>query len=397
MRRISASLIFTLAGPPLINGVVTVDDTGTITGISEEAADPRETERAEHYEGIIVPGFINCHCHLELSHLRGQIPEHRGIAHFIGEINRRRNAPEEEILYAAAEAEREMVLGGTVSAGDISNNSLTAFLKMKSSIAWYTFVEVFGFHPSRAEKVMESALQVKQTFDALGLPASIVPHSSYSVSDRLFSLIADQSGEECGILSIHNQESEAENLFSMNGTGPILEHLHHNLGLDTSHWHPSGKTPPASYLPKLPPGKSLLMVHNTFTTSDDLSEILQIRSDRNTWLVLCPNSNLYIGNRLPPVELFRTATIPVCLGTDSLASNYTLSVFEEMKTLHLNFPEIPFEELLSWGCLNGAMALQRDHLEGTLEKGKKPGIVLITGVDTEKPRLTSGSRAIRLA
>ncbi len=396
MRRISASRIFTLAGPPLVNGVITVDNTGTITGISEGGAERTGQETTEHYQGILVPGFVNCHCHLELSHLRGKIASHRGIPHFIGEINHKRNAPEEEILLAAEEAEREMALGGTVAAGDVSNNTLTATIKSKSSIAWHTFVEVFGFHPLRAEKAMKSAIQTRHTFNDLGLPASIVPHSPYSVSDKLFSLIAGLSEVESRILSIHNQESDDENRFYRDGTGPILEHLQKNLGLETSYWHPPGKTPPVSCLPKLPAKKPLLLVHNTFMSSDDLRVIDQIRPYRNTWLVLCPNSNLYIGNHLPPVGLFRTGRLPLCLGTDSLASNYSLSVFEEMKTLHLNFPEIPFEELLSWGCHNGAMALKLDHLVGTLVTGKKPGIVLITGTDPEKPVLTSGSRALRL-
>ncbi len=396
MRSLSACRVFTLSVPPIPHGVITVDNTGTITDVSDGAADQTETLKAEQHEGILVPGFVNCHCHLELSHLRGLIPEHRGIVYFIGEINRRRDVSAEEIRRAVAEAEQEMVLAGTVAAGDISNNSLTAPLKINSPIVWYTFVEVFGFHPSRAEKAMASALQVKHTFDKLRLPASIVPHSPYSVSDRLFAMIAGLSREESAILSMHNQESDAENRFYTDGTGPLLEHLQHNLGFDTSHWRPPSHNPPASCLLKLPAEKPLLLVHNTFTSEEDLRMIHQLRPNPNTWLVLCPNSNLSIENQLPPVELFRTGKIPICLGTDSLASNKTLSIFEEMKTLHLNFPEIPFEELLAWGCLNGAKALQCDDKVGSLEVGKKPGIVLITGVDPENPRLTSGSRAIRL-
>jgi cytosine/adenosine deaminase-related metal-dependent hydrolase len=192
-------------------------------------------------------------------------------------------------------------------------------------------------------------------------------------------------------------ESEAESRFFLSGDGPIRDHLNLNLGLVTSDWSPSGKNSLETVLAELNPGLPLLLVHNTYMTPLDFEILKKRRPGSNHYLVLCPNSNLFIENRLPPVELFRSEELPVCLGTDSLASNTGLSVLEEMKTLQGHFPGIPTEELLTWACLNGARALGMEEHLGSLKPGKKPGIVLITPVNLPDCSLTPASRAIRLA
>ncbi len=286
---------------------------------------------------------------------------------------------------------------GTVACGDISNTSLTAGIKKESKISWFTFVEAFGFHPSRAVRALELARAVRQEFAEKSLPASIVPHSPYSVSDELFREIAGLDCSESSILTMHNQESPAENLFFRTGEGPLLDHLRNNLGLDTSHWKPTGKNSLESVLSKIPAAKPLLLVHNTFMGKSDVRVLKLSRPSTDTWLVLCPRSNLFIEGQLPPVDLFREEGMKLCIGTDSLASNQSLSVLQELILLQHHFPGIPLEELLSWACVNGAEALGMGDRYGTLEVGKKPGLVLITGCDPENPTLTSRSRAKRLA
>jgi cytosine/adenosine deaminase-related metal-dependent hydrolase len=394
VRRISASWIITLSGPSLKNGIIEVDESGTITAVCETPASsyPGDTE---YFEGIIIPGFVNAHCHLELSHLKDRIPVKQGIGRFIGEINKLRVAEEREILQAASDADKEMFLEGIVAAGDISNTAHSIDVKKRSSIEWLTFVETFGFHPSRANQAIETALSIHSQFKAASLSVSVVPHSPYSVSNELFGKISGLEGKECSILSMHNQESMAENRFFLSGDGPIQEHITRNLGLDTSHWRPSGKSSLETVLPKLPVTLPLLLIHNTFSTLQDLRFIKKLRGGHPTWLVLCPNSNLFIENQLPPVQLFRTEKMQICLGTDSLASNTGLSVFSEIKTLHHHFPDIPLEELFTWACLNGATALGLGDRYGSLEVGKKPGILLITEADL-KNGITPESEVTRL-
>ncbi|MGB4077749.1 MAG: amidohydrolase family protein [Prolixibacteraceae bacterium] len=397
MKTFAAPLIITLAGPPLVNGRITVDDDGLITGITNSAGPGDDWPDTEFFDGIITPGFVNAHCHLELSHLRGEIIPRRGIANFIGEINRKRNVPAEKILEAALETDRQMYLEGTVACGDISNTSLTAEIKQRSGISWFTFVETFGFHPSGAARAMELARFVWQDFRDHSLPASIVPHSAYSVSDDLFRALGGLGRDESSILSVHNQESPAENLFFTRGEGPILNHLRNNLGIDTSHWQPKGVSSLVWLLGKIPPDKPLLLIHNTFTTCADLKVLKMTRPFPEPWLVICPNSNRYIEGGIPPVSLFRSEKMQLCIGTDSPASNPSLSILAEMMTLQDHFPEIPLEEMLTWACTNGAKALGMDDRYGTLEVGKKPGIAGITACDIQKPALTPRSRARRLA
>ncbi len=198
------------------------------------------------------------------------------------------------------------------------------------------------------------------------------------------------------ILSLHNQESKSESDFFKSGTGEIANHLKNNPGIDISHWKPTGNSSLVSVLEFLPTENQLLLVHNTYTTKEDLDELKKTRSIDNTFFVLCPNSNLYIENQLPPVALFRSENLIICLGTDSLASNHELSVLSEMITLQMNFPDLHLDELFRWACLNGAKALQIDNNFGTFEVGKKPGINLITGIDFKKMNLTENSKVKRL-
>lgn len=395
-RRFSATRIYTLKSPPLRNGIIEVDDDGTILEITDTGGFPKEMERMEHYNGIIAPGFVNAHCHLELSHLKGKTTERFGMSRFLGEINQLRGAPEDIIFTAALKADQEMFRAGVSAAGDVSNTPVTAEIKLSSKINYYNFIEIFGFLPSRAMRAMESGRRLWQHFNDKGLVSSIVPHSPYSVSPDLFCAIGSPDNPMSDILSIHNQESKDENEFFANGTGSLMVHLKENLGLDASHWKPTGKSSLASVLPFLPEDIRLLLVHNVYTSPEDILFLKKTRNPSQIFMVLCPNSNIYIGNGLPPVRLFRDKGMKICIGTDSLASNRRLSVVDELITLQTNFPDIETGELLTWACLNGADALGMQQKLGSLEVGKRPGLVLIKGIDFTSDRLTLSSKAVRL-
>ena len=396
MRKIVATYIFPLNQPPIKNGVLTCTSDGTIVSISGNNEKFEEQSGLEFYSGILVPGFVNTHCHLELSHLKGKIEEKTGIGGFIGKINQLRNLETESVEKAIHSADRKMWAEGTAVVGDISNTSLTIDTKKESKIYYHTFIESFGFHPSRAERAFDYAQFVQVQFQVHQLSNSIVPHSPYSVSKPLFEKIKQNAIAEESILTIHNQESESEDEFYKSGTGAIANHLKDNLGIDISHFIPTGKSSLISVLEQLPGKNQLLLVHNTFTKKEDLDELKNYRSMENTFFVLCPNSNLYIENQLPPVSLFRGENLNICIGTDSLASNHSLSVLDELITIQKNFPEIGVDELLEWACLNGAKALKVDDKFGSFETGKNPGVNLITGIDFKTMKLTEKSKVKRL-
>ena len=124
-------------------------------------------------------------------------------------------------------------------------------------------------------------------------------------------------------------------------------------------------------------------MHDTFTKQADidfLNRVLKLRtpgSQPQTFFCLCVNANQYIEDALPPIELFRRNNCTIVLGTDSLASNWSLSILDEIKTIRKNLPKIPLEEILGWATINGAKALGMANALGSFEKGKRPGAVLL--------------------
>ena len=362
MRRIAAQYLFTGQGPMLRHGVVTLDDTGRVTAVEQLAG--TEICSTEFHNGILTPGFVNAHCHLELSHFRGLIAPQQGMAHFIEALKdwSRHTVSNAQNIYAAMkQADDNMYAEGIVAVGDICNSSHSLGLKTDSRIYYHSFVEAVGLADMLApekmaetEKVLTEALQAR-------LPASVTPHAYYSMSPALFAY-AVAAACTSGMLSIHNQESAGE---GSEGLHRILQVLKANT--------------------------RLLLVHNTYTTAADIEVVNQVTTQA-VW-VLCPNSNLHITSSLPPADVLYKKDVKVALGTDSLASNMQLSVLEEIKTLSQHFPEIPLEVLLKWATSGGAAALNKAADFGTIAPGRKPGLVLIEGVDFTNMKLLPTARA----
>ena len=157
--------------------------------------------------------------------------------------------------------------------------------------------------------------------------------------------------------------------------------------MDVSFFEPTGQTSLQSFLPHFLPNQQVILVHNVFTTIEDLDFCRQEVVKPYLYWCLCPNANLYINNQLPNIELLIDYDCNIVLGTDSLASNQQLSILAEMRTIHQRFPFMKSEKLFGWATLNGAKALQMEHILGSFEKGKKPGVVLTDKALTESRRL----------
>ena len=333
MRKISAHLICDGRGNCYSKGILTIDRDGTILDIQDTKGILRESAEVEFFSGIIVPGFVNAHCHLELSHLEHIFPEGSGFVHFLKKVVENRSIDPDQIVKAAEKADWQMYKNGIVAVGDIANG-ITAFeVKRDSKIDYFTFVELLGFASERAERAFDWAKSCATKAENLGLKASIVPHAPYSVSTPLFKAVAVEAIQTGLPLSVHSQECTEEDELYQTGTGGMINHLQDNLSIDTSFFHPTGKSAIRSTLEMLPLQNNLLLVHNLYTNQSDLDYIQNVRNLDNTWFVLCPGSNLYIQNRLPDIDLFRRNRLQVCLGTDSLASNHQLSILEEMKII----------------------------------------------------------------
>lgn len=342
-------------------------------------------------QGLLTPGFINCHCHLELSHMKGLIPEHTGLVDFILHILQLRHSSEESILQAIANAEGDMKTNGIVAVGDISNNALTLVQKRKGNLQYHNFIEVSGFSPSIAHTRFDAAMLVYQAFKKYFPKAtSLVPHAPYSVSKQLFALIDPIATNP--ISSIHNQETEDENAFFLSGKGSFNK-LYQSIGVDISAFHhPTNTTSLQSVVPLMAQPKKIILVHDTFISQADIDFLNQSNTKQQFVFCLCVNANQYIENKLPSIDLLMRNNCNIIIGTDSLASNHQLCVLSEMKTISQNFPNISLQEILTWATINGAKALQMDAQLGSFDVGKKPGIVLIDAL-TSGGGITKNSTA----
>ena len=368
--------------------LITTDD-GTVRDVVPAAVAGEDTL---YYPGLLCPGFVNTHCHLELSHMQGMIPEGTGLVDFLGAVIRRRGSPiktsdqRDPVLAAIAAAEQEMLDDGIVAVGDICNTADTLEQKLAGRLCYHNFIETIGFVEQAAAARFE---QSRAVYDRFGGRRSLVPHAPYSVSAGLFRLIAGLTGNR--LLTMHNQETEEENAFFLSGEGDFLR-LYAMLGVDVSFFRGTGKRSLESCLSYFNKQQTMILVHNVATGKEDLSTLPV--GGPELYFCLCPNANLYIGDRLPDVELFVRQGCRMVVGTDSLASNRRLSVLEELKTLQRVFPWLDTARLLGWATLNGARALQMEEGLGSFSTGKKPGLVLLTGLDGD--RLAVGTTASRI-
>lgn len=394
MRTIAANYIFPVTSKPLKNGIVEIDDQGKILNIIDTEGAISESRNLEFYNGVLTPGFVNSHCHLELSELKNVLEEKRGLPLFIQQmIEYRKQSITNRTLQAIKDADESMVQNGIVAVGDIVNTDTTIETKRESEVYYHSFVEISGLEADYSERFY-TAKKLNDKFLEQGLASSIVPHAPYSVSVNLFRLIKDEAVRQGSILSIHNQESKDENELFLSGTGNLLKTFK-NLGIDLSSWKVQGKTSLRTIIDYLPTINNLLFVHNLYSTIEEIQEVS--KTFPNSFFVLCPLSNLFIENKLPDINLFLEISDKITLGTDSLASNKSLSILNEMKQINKYYPAITFEKLLQWASLNGAKALKIDHRYGSLEKGKTPGINLISSFDFDVMQITENSVVKRIA
>jgi|WetSurMetagenome_2_1015567.scaffolds.fasta_scaffold00332_21 aminodeoxyfutalosine deaminase len=388
MRKISAQYVITGDGGALKRAIVSVGDDGVITGLEHAGGALEETASVEFYNGVIVPGFINCHCHLELSHMLSRIEKGTGLGGFIREVNTRRRDEEADVVAAAEKADRQMYNEGIVACGDISNNSISFNVKKNSSIEYVTFIEVFGADPSKAAKRIAEADIVRSAAVAAGLRHYVVPHSVYSVSQALFSSLLKFPSSH---ISMHFLESSDERLLVSLRQGPMVE-SYLALGID-----PAVMDPPASHLDTAlllaQKTSQLILVHNTCITQQEAEKIAE--SGNVSWC-LCPSSNLYITGTMPPASMLGRTKGHVVIGTDSLSSNDSLSILKELKLLQDDNPGIPLETLTEWATSNGAAALGLSDSLGTISPGKRPGLVLIENMDLQNMKLLPQSKVRRL-
>ena len=326
-----------------------------------------------YFNGLICPGFINAHCHLELSHLKNKIPKHTGLPEFIKKVSRIRDTTADEIIQSAInDADNFMYNQGIVAVGDISNKSDSIPKKLNSKIKYITFIELLDIYPNKLNEVFANGEKLYNQLKTNNLLAYLVPHAPYTASKNLLNLLNIQ--KKSNIISIHNQESVAEDLFIRNRSGDFCE-MYEQLNIDTKHFLNTGESSLKSIVPYFSEALNVIFVHNTFIKKEDI-RFAKNKIQKPFWCI-CAKANQYIENTICPINLLiNEGTTPV-IGTDSLASNDQLSIIEELKIIQVHYPTINTQTLLQWATINGAQSLNIDNEFGRIEKGKKPGLVLI--------------------
>jgi cytosine/adenosine deaminase-related metal-dependent hydrolase len=390
MISLAAQYVITNSGRPLKRAVITTENDGTIISVEDTTGALTEKHSTEFYNGIIVPGFVNSHCHLELSHLKGHTSKKGGLGGFIEEIRNNRASSKERIVSSASAADDHMYNEGIVLCADTCNTSDSFSIKKESRISYINLLEVFGLDPEKANKRMAEILTVAAQAKELDLQFSLTPHSAYSMSLSLFRFLRNETIKN-KVTSIHFMETRGEEIFLKNHSGPLM-----------TSYQRSGLLPPRLETPEnhgdvilneITRSGTLILVHCTFADRD---LIRLIKKRRNLYWCLCPNSNIYIENTLPPLKLLIEEGCKIIVGTDSLASNDDLSILEELKTLQFNIPDIPIETLVMWATINGARALGKQDVYGSIKPGNKPGLLLIENVDLQNMRLLPESFVRRL-
>ncbi len=392
MQALSADIIYPANSSPILDGVIQFDQEGFIHFIGQRS--DFEGEVNQHLTGAICPGFINAHCHLELSFMFEQIPSHTGLLDFISHVVQIRDTfDESEQQEKIKAANQQMIDNGIVAVGDISNDPRSFAIKETSHLRFHTFVELFDMEPKNTEGSKQMGKEVYELVPKQnGNTASVTPHAPYSCTPDLVAFCDEFSAKNTPILSIHNQEHPEENQYFLDKTG-AWNQLFQNWGVDREWFTPSGVSSLQSIGKSLSKNNKVVFIHNTFTTSDDVKWAKENLLD--VYFCSCPNANLYIENRLPNYQALLSAGAKLCLGTDSLASNWQLSIVEEMKTIQHHEPTISTAQLIEWACWNGANALDFYHDLGCLEVGRKPGIVHISNL-TKEFQFTKASKAKRL-
>ena len=363
MRFLTADYLFPLYIAPIRDGVLQISDDGQVIAIFKNRSEVPQ-DKLEIFEGILCPGFVNAHCHLELSHLKGNAEKGKGFLEFSNIIRQRDSYTDTAKQQAIEKAEQEMIANGIVGVGDICNTSDTLEQKQKENLKYYNFIETFGVDVNKVYVVFNQAIELRNEFRAAGQKASIVPHAPYSVPPVLMKKINNSFDEKDELLTIHMQETKEENQLFENKKGAFFTWLN-GMNANVSIWENRNKS--TDILKELG-NKKILLVHNTFAKKEDIVD---------NYYCTCPKANLYIENALPDYFIFDTDKL--CVGTDSLASNDALSILEELIVIQKN-SNFDMNTLFKIACKNGAEALGFEQL-GTFEKGKIPGINLIQHLD----------------
>ena len=374
-RKINAA--FTALPEGLVkNCVVEVNCNGEIVAIERNVENLDSCAGVEYFSGILSAGFVNCHCHLEYSYVKGMISPGGGMGKFISsiiDIKYNRPISESAKIEMAEKYDKVMFQNGISAVGDHNNNDYVTDIKRESNIYYHTFVELYDADNQDAETTFYDGVKRAEVQRELGLKTSVVPHATYTLSDDLVAMIGGEKPTSKGdvnggILSTHFLES-----VKLGGENEVDRMIG---AISSEH-------------------DSVLLIHAIYAKKEDIEKAQNKFGERLT-VSPCPLSNLFIEERLPDYKMLIDSGVRIAIGTDGLSSNEKLSIIDEMRCVQENYPDIAIDTLLKWSTINGAEALAIDSWAGSIEVGKKPGLILLENIDLQSMKLSAESSVTRL-
>jgi cytosine/adenosine deaminase-related metal-dependent hydrolase len=392
MRRVlRASWVLPITAPPIADGAVVVEQEriAWVGAAKDAAADAAVTDLGE---AILMPGTVNAHCHLELSHLAGRLPREHGFVGWVEAlVNERGRTPREEVRRHAAEAIASLLACGTAALGDVSNALDHLDLLERAGLDAVVFYELLAWDPARAGEVARGAQARVAELATAGnghVPVRLAAHAPYSVSAALFEALRGAGGPA----AVHLAESPDETAFIEGATGALAAFLERR-GLGHVRFEGAHVSPVQHLdaLGVLRPG--LVAAHCVQVDARDRETLAR----RGVHAVLCPRSNRNLGVGLPRLPELLQDGVPLALGTDSLASVESLDVLAEAVVLHRAYPNVDPAMLVHMATSGGARALDRGDL-GSLAPGKRAATLAVTearGVRDPYAFLVAGEAQLR--
>jgi len=377
---------------PVRDGAVVVSADGTVVDVGS-ASDllPRHAgAEVVRVRGVVFPGLVNAHTHLELSALRGLVPGGRGFLPWVDALLAiRLDASPEDSDESLEAAVSELHAFGTAAVGEVTNSLAAVPHLARRAIEGSIFHEIFGIAADVVTRTDEMLASQSERTKAWGPALSYVPtaHTLHTTNPDAVRKIAKHAKDSGLRTSLHLAEHAAERRALEHGDGPVTDWLRGRVrGAVDVVWP---KQSPIAYADTLGAlGPHMLLVHLTDARAEEIHHVARSGAK----VVLCPRSNLYIEGRLPPLLALREAGIEPALGTDSLASNASLDVLAEARALADRFSTVPAAELVRMATHGGAQALARPWL-GRIAPGARPGIV---AVDLEEAAQSTDGAALLL-
>ncbi len=386
MKILAANYLLPISAPVIERGAVAIDDTriAAVGTIDEIRARYPAAEIEDFGEAAILPGFVNCHSHLEITSMRGALDDvEHDFSAWLLKLNRMRaELSEDDIVAAAVAGALEGARAGVTCFGDIGRMGHAGLNALKTAgLRGIVFQETeFSADNCSAD---DDFLQLATKYEKLKteetelVRVGLSPHSPYTVGSRLFELIAQYSILNRVPLTIHAAESTAEDELLTQGTGFFTD-VYKKYDV---HWE-SPHCTPIEYLERLGMLSTQPLLAHCVNVSD--SDIARIAAN-GAKIAHCPKSNAKFGHGYAPFEAMLDAGIAVGLGSDSVASNNVCDLLEESRFAALAARNregsnrfITAKEMLETATLGGAKALGLDHLIGTLEPGKQADIAVIS-------------------